>query len=77
MEHLSLIHPLGRKNAWKWLHEYVPFWGMRWFDDISERLSSLAILHIHRDREIGVDTVITKFISIKNRSMKLVLLTWT
>ena len=32
--------------------------------ELNERLSSLAILHIHRDQEISVDNVITKFVTI-------------
>ena len=32
-----------------------------------ERLSSLSILHIHREEESDLDTVVDIFLSLKNR----------
>jgi len=36
-----------------------------------DRLSSLAVLHIHKRKDVDVDDVITKFAQLKDRRLKL------
>ena len=38
-----------------------------------ERLSSLAILHIHKHKEVDIDSVVTEFARLKGRCLALCL----
>jgi len=39
----------------------------------NERLSSLAMLHVHRDIDINIDNVIDMFEKMKNRNKNVIL----